>query len=518
MKKLSYLLVGIFCITLVDNTFSNNQNIHGKSFYLGNNGTVTGNGLMLTIGKQRNDSEEDIHGHFWVQVEGGQTFKPDQIAQALFFNGSSSMSFGQSGASDVYSINFLLPQSAVGAAEAWQSTLNASPKISTLVGDFRGVFFFRNLKSWYVEIDLPLVYSRFNMHLTEQSGIQTTSTIPAGYIAPAATTTPYSNVINAFKGNLIAGQNLLTRQYGNIDGVQKKIAIGNTNFVFGCRLIDKEKGYLGVGFLALINGDFGGYSDAMYLGTPSVGTAGRSGIGVRIDEFYNFYEHDNLIIAAGLRADIVHTFNSTVLRSYDTKSNGVGSRYLLIKEFLPLTDRNGYFTYIDSISYAINITTLYANIKIPCVYDISLMLQTKYKQIDFDLGLQIHGHSSERHKNFINLFPYGLYGALVAGSADTVTHSHQLSPDISITGKTALGTTPVIEGATASTAKFDSIVLDINSALAKASVSCRLFTAFGYTLVHKNKPYFLVGASVDLPNCNSSPYQWELSTAAGLHF
>ncbi len=510
-------------LVLSASTHADSKNVYGKSFYLGNNGAVTGNGIMLSINKQRDDSEEKAHGYLWAQVEGGKTFKSRKIAQALFFNGNSSMTIGQgsnNSTTDIYSVNFLLPQSAVGDAEAWKSIISAAPKISTVVADFRGILFVRDWEKWYFEFDVPVVHSSFNMHLSEFPGSQTANNIPIGYIDPTlAIPAPYSNAIDAWKGDQKAGQVTTTRSYGNINGQQSKTVAGDTRLALGRRLMDEEQGYVGLALLGLINGDNKSATDVKYLGTPSVGTAGRNGIGVRLDAFYELYAHNNSSVSFALRADVAHTFSSTITRSYDVNNHGVGSRYLLVKQF------TSAYAYNNTITYMINLTTLRAKINIPCVYDISLMLQAKHKQMDFDLGLQIHGHARENHKRWVDTaLPAGNFGALDAGFADAnpaadpdPSHQPLLSPDVSINGVQANHTSPTT--ATASATNVLNInAVNIDSALAGPSISCRVFTAFGYTLDHKNLPYFLAGAGADLPNCNSAPFQWEVHSAIGFHF
>ncbi len=512
MKVRSIKLFSLGALLAVSTSaHADSKDVYGKSFYLGNNGAVTANGVMLSINKQRDKSDKKAHGYLWAQVEGGQTFKSSSIASALFFNGSSSMSIGQAGnnsATDIYSTVLLLPQADRGEPQAWQSTISAAPQISTIVADFRGIFFLQDWEKWYFEFDIPVVNSRFNMNLSEQPGPQTVTTLLGG-----AVIAPYTNAIDAFAGGPVTipfnnVQVSLNRLYGNINGVQKKTVVGDAKLALGRRLMDEEQGYVGLALLGVINGDDKSATDVLYLGTPSVGTAGRCGLGVRLDGFYELYAHNNSSIAFDIRADVFHTFKSTITRSYDVDNHGVGSRYLLVRGF------TSAYAYSNVMTFITNLTTLRAKINIPCVYDITMMFQAKHKQMDFDLGLQIHGHAKEKHKGWVDTtLPAGNWGVGYVGDGTT----SNLSPDISISGAQANNAAPTTTAASAATV-LNIEALNIGSALANSSISCRVFTAFGYTLDHKNKPYFLAGAGVELPNCNSAPYQWEVHSAVGFHF
>ena len=518
MKTKKLLSICAFFISALFSIKAENSNVYGKSFFLGNGGEVTSNGLMHALGKHRDILEEKANGNLSIHVEGGQTFKAQNIAQYFFFNNSDSMRVGQRATlitNDIYSINLLLPQNTVSATdEQWQATIKAAPRLSTFTADFRGIFLLRGMEKWYAEANLPVVHIKSNMRLSEQAGSQTITTIPAGYLdinANGNLTAPYTSVIAALKGDKTIGDVTAKRQYGNIDGFRKKTVIGDVRLALGRRCIDEEQGYLALAFLGLINGDDKSSSDVSYLGMPVVGTAGRNGVGIRCDGFYELYEHNDKRFSVGLRADIVHTFNAIITRSYDASKHGIGSRYLLVKEF------TSAFAYNNIIKYLIDLSTLRAKINMAAVCDVSLMLRAQHKQIHCDLGLHIHAHTKETHKKWIDTgLPAGNYGALATAIADC--DDALVSQDVSITGAQINRLIPST-GATASANTVLSINdLDKNSGLAPAAHSYRFFGNLGYSIDHRNDPYLLAGFSAECANINAAPAQWGAYIAGGLHF
>ena len=489
----------------------------GKSFYLGHSAVVVGNGIVEGFNHCDNKQSDEFAAHFNVQINGGMNFKAQDMTKYLFFNSGTSMRFGQkasvTAATDVYNEYFLLPQSAAGA-EDWAATLSANPRISNVTTDVRFVADLNNItEGLYLEANLPIVYTNWNLRLTETNISRTATQLAIGAInAAAAVTAPYTSVIAAFKGDLTGGD-VQRRLYGNVNGPQDKVALGDARVALGYNLVRNEDGHFGVAVLGIFNSDNNSSSDASYLGAPVIGTAGRQCIGGRVEGAYLLYENgDNNLRFAG-RADVAHAFNATITRSYDfIAKHGVGSRYMLAKQF------TAAFAYNTVIAPLINISTISAKIDIGVLYDVSLALRYTHVNWFFDGGYQLSGHSKENHNGWVGSFTTSLYGAMVPnGVTDVNTLGTSLATNATISGATAADAIP-----TAAVAAATNVLvltdLDINSGLAAAGMSHHIHGDVGYNFENDWNPYVLVGGGAEFSSDNNAPYQWEAHIIGGLTF
>jgi hypothetical protein len=105
-----------------------------------------------------------------------------------------------------------------------------------------------------------------------------------------------------------------------------------------------------------------------------------------------------------MRADVFTTFKRTMRRTYDWTTPGVGSRYMLIKEFSAV----GAFG--DIIHVGPNITSVEAKIGMNVVYEADFMLHYTNGNFIVDAGYGLRGHSKEEHKEWVGEITGSKYG------------------------------------------------------------------------------------------------------------
>ncbi len=495
---------------------------YGKSFYLGQSAVVVGNGVLEKFNYFDDyKSNNKVLTRSSLQVNGGTNFRAGQMTQFLFFNGTQTMTFGQvastSAATDIYSSYFLLPESASTLADTWTSVLTANPLIINFTADIRFAFDLNAfVGGMYVEANFPIVWTQWNMRLSEVTSGTATTYGSNQYFShnTAGSQAAYTKVKDAFVGRA-GSYDVAARQYGNIDGSQSKIALGDAKLAIGYNVFHNRTthNYLGIALLGVFNSDSNSAKDAQYLGNPVIGTAGRQGIGGRFEGGSSIYESGQNSITFYGRADIFHAFSSVIMRSYDaTLKYGIGSRYIPMKQF---TTALGY---ADIMMPLINLSTLRANISIPALYDVTLALRYTCKNVFVDLGYELEGHTSESHNGWVDTFTPNLYGAMcpAVAQANGAT-SIDFAQGVTISGATLQDSIPT-QTAIAINNALTLADLDVNTSLAPSATTNRIFVDIGYAFENAWKPFVLVGGGAAIGNTNTAPCQWEIHASGGITF
>ncbi len=505
------------------------QTYSSQSFYLGQSAVVVGNGVLEQFNHLDNKQSDEFAAHFSLQLNGGMNFKSGQMTQYFFFNGNQSMRFGQSTYSpngnlttDVYSSTFLLPQAAIGATEAWSSVLTASPQISNFTADIRMAFDLNNiLEGLYLEANFPIVWTQWNLRLAEtKTGTITTYGSDDYYDnTGAGNTAAFTSVLSAFQGG-VSSYDVQARKFGNVNGSQSKVALGDAKVALGYNVLRREDGFLGLALLGVFNSDSNSANDAKYLGNPVIGTAGRQCVGGRIDGSYRLYENgENNLVFQG-RADVFHAFASTITRSYDaTNKYGAGSRYMLMKQF------TAAFAYNNVMTPLINLSTLAAKISIPVLYDVTLALRYTHKNWFADVAYELEGHNAESFQNFVGSFNAGqttVYAAMAPVLADANT-----APTTSINNNLAIwdgqfapnqATAPTNAVVPTATTVLTIDDLDQTSGMAPSALTNRVTGDIGYNFENDWNPFLLAGGGAAFSNNNAAPCQWEVHVSGGITF
>ncbi len=512
---------GLFSILLLVSTAVQATNTVGRSFFLGGLGNGASNGLIQHAGRTNLFDAEGFYAVFSSHSEYSQNFDRSSIAEYLFFNGTSSMVVGPvataaagtststTGKTDIFAVH-------LGLGESFDSTITASPKVRTFSGNLDLYIGLGDLwEGLYLDMNLPIVHTKWDMGLEETVRTSDTSIGDDVIDGDGAVTTTYTTAIGALKGDKVIGD-LQVSTYNKVDGEQSITKVGNTKAVLGYNVINKENAHFGLGLLGVFNGN--GATDAEYAFEPNVGTAGRHGLGGRVDGHMNLYEKDEHNLSAHMRADVFTTFKRTMRRTYDFTTNGVGSRYTLIKEFTAVGDN-----YAGKLYRAGNITSLQAKIAMNVVYEADFMLHYTNGNFIVDAGYGLRGHSKEEHKEWVDTIAgskYGFWGYEADdGGNDPLAAAHDgnNAVDVLTNGFNVAGT--AVNPFAAATSITEA-ALNKDSGLAKAAMSHQVYGNLGYTWADSEwNPMIAVGGGASFSGDDNNAFDlWTVHLSMGASF
>jgi len=478
----------------------------------------TGNGLIQQSNKCCGESDT-FNANVAFGFEFSHSMSKEKLAKYFTLGDTTSISFGahHGAAVDVYSSNFFLPSDHV-------STVTFNPKFWAINADIRlRVGLGELVEGLWLDVDLPIVHARYDLGLTKSVTTAGDSDIPAHMSdGAAAGTFAYSDPITALLGDKAVTGNALVNApltYGKFGAVAngKKTKVGDVHIALGYDLINKDDAQLGLAVLGHINGDE--VSNAKYVNTPSIGTAGRHGIGARLDGSVRLWENNETSLSAHLRADGAYIFDATVRRSFDFTANGVWSRYLLLK-------KHSDFDTATSIVNAINVTSLQAKIGKFGVYDVNLMLSLSHCGWEFNAGYNLGGATKEKHSKWVDTIATSTYVffdqtvAPVDTAADDTTHA----PTIHIDGSNGTKGTAVTAGTTLTALNLaaqaiTNDLLNKDSGLQPSTMSHRVYGNLGYCY-DKNEwmPSFSLGGSAEFSADNTSVRTYGVHGTMGISF
>lgn len=511
-KKLLAITLLLSFVPMQADADDNDSATSGQSYFLprAQNGTaVDVFGWEESIHKYDADT---FYFDFKTQSEFRQSFNSTGLGQYIFFNGTNVMNFGNAqpdtDTTDVYALNFLLTQD-------FESVVTAKPKVQSSITDFS---FFVGLDEWcpglYVSAHLPLVWTRWNAHLTEEVITAGDSTFDAGLVIQSSTPDAiYTDVIAAFKGDKSVGGSSVW-EYGKIDGSQSKTRLGDVAVNLGYDFISKENAHLGVAVRGLFGA--GGKSKAHYVFEPTIGMAGRMGVGGMIDGHVRLWEKDeDHHINAYLNGYAVHVFDNTQVRSFDLKDSGVGSRYNLVKKLTTVGADVDYSIY-SNIDNMINIGTQGAKISIGAAYEVTLQFSYVANKINFDFGYTGGGHSKEKFSQWAD-------DAVIAPNTYILYDANNdiadvLNDLVSVTGVTLVqidgNDTGSTDNSGTTTGNQDEYCisndwLDTDSALAPSTFASCFYANLGYTWKNNDwQPNVSIFTNVEFGGGNKTLHTW----------
>jgi len=501
---------GLFSIALLISTAVQATNTVGRSFLLGGLGTPTSNGLIGHADRANRFDAEGMPVVFTSQSQYGQTFKSDDIAKYLFFNGTSSMVVGPVAAvaagtnavgtvTNIHSINLLL-------GTLHESTITAAPTVKTFSSNLNLYVGLNDLMDGlYADLSLPILRTKWDAGLTEVS--KTASTAIAADIITVgggAIVAPYTTAIAALKGDKTIGNVTSAMSYHKIDGAQSRTKVGDAKAVLGYNFINKENCHFGLGLLGVFNGN--GATKAEFAFEPNAGHL-RHGIGGRVDGHVRLYEKDEHSVTAHIRADVFTTFKRTMRRTYDFTLNGVGSRYNLIKEFTAVP------AYAGVLHRGVNLTSLEAKIAQDAVYNADFMLHYTNGNFVVDGGYSLNGHTKEEHKSWVGEIAGSKYGFFSTPNADANDNSNAV--DVLVNGFPATAAA----GFAAATA-ITTAMLNKESGLAKAAMTHSVYGNLGYTWVDSEwTPMVAIGGGAQFSGSdNDALNAWNVHFTGGVSF
>jgi len=448
-----------------------------------------------------------------------QSFNNSKIGQYLFFNGKDHMKFGPTKTTnndtDVFGLNFLLD-------ESFQGVARIAPKIQT--GGFETQFFINleNIvsKLWF-SASIPLVHTSYNPRLTSDVIVQNGATFDDHtFINGVNPSSAYSSIVEAFKGDKVLSDTHYTSswQYGKIDGQRKKTGIGDVKLVLGYDILNKEKGFLKIGVLGILNGS--NVSKAEYLFEPMIGIAGRYALGVCIDGKIHLHTclHEKKLDAL-FHTNISHVFAKKMRRSYDYTLNGKGSRYLLVRRH----EAYNALTEVDGILNSINITSLRAKLGINCLYDFHCALQLTTARATFNAGYGFIGHTQEKHKGWVDTIERGIFTFYAADNANAEgvggsVGAVKLYPEIALNGTQGSAGTNMVDASDLAIAGITEKLLNKNSGLLPATIIHHFFIGMVHYFNKPTQPFIMLESGLQVGANNKSFDSWGIAMTIGTFF
>ena len=521
------IIKGLFSIALLTCMAADAADQFGTSFLLGGNvGNIAGGGLIEEAGRTHRFDSDKMYGCFNTHSEYnkstsssklGRFFSPitanNQFRVGKANATAATMTGGVNTATDVYSVFFLLD-------EDYEADIVFKPVSSTFTSNlslFVGLDEF--MEGLWFDVNLPIVHNKREVKITEtQVTAATNATYGNGMFedGSANETVPYTTFKAAMVGDKVPNLGVASTyfKYGKVNGSRSHTKVGNVTIALGYDFMNKENMHLGVALSALVNGN--GKSDAVYMFEPSVGTGGRHGIGARLDGHVRVYEKDDAEISMYLKANVHHLFDSTVLRTYDFKTqHGVWSRYILFKEWVGTLAANLAPQASGSV-HGGNLTTLNAKVGIGAMYDVNLMGSYTNGSLGINVGYGLSGHSSEKWKSWVDAFTTKNYGAYMGDIADfdaTNGTEDLLSTDVKIDGSNG---TDATDPATAIVATTNIMVLadiDTKTGMTPSSMVHRVYGDVNYHWADSEwEPHVGVGGGAEFSSNNKAIAQW------GVHF
>lgn len=308
-----------------------------------------------------------------------QSVRPKRIAQALF--GKDTLTIA--GSNSVNARDHDLLADYFGLSPNFLSTVTIKPFIKNMLCNATALWTFDNVrKGLYTQITIGFGFTRWKFDLETENILDSGSEtlFPAGY--QAATTTPLAAPFNSFRkaiaGNTPFGAIQQGLQKGIVTDSHTKKGFADLSCILGYNAILAEDTHLG--FYTEISAPTGNKPKGTFLFEPLLGNNRHwvwgFGCTGHIRTWQTFEQELNLFGSLS----ISHIFQSTQIRSFDFTKNGLGSRYLLLKEF----DGNGNPT--GNVVPAINITTLPCSVRNDLQVDITVMLGYTYNQLVVDVG------------------------------------------------------------------------------------------------------------------------------------
>ncbi len=289
---------------------------------------------------------------------------------------------------DVFATNFFLN-------DDFSGTVTANPFIQNVILDIN---FYIGLDAWipglFFRIDIPINWTSWTMALEET--ITTTGTVinteTFGNFAPAPS--PLSSIIQAWKGQTLDTEDFpqlkQKLQFNRIDGAQSLTGVADLTCMLGYNFWLSECGHFGLSAAVIIPTN--DRPSPEFLFTPVVGNGDYTEVGMGITGHYEFWDNCcDQSCAFYLEGAVYHILSASQKRTFDLKENGIGSRYLLFKNFTGTPA----LVYNDEILFGPNVTTLECNVKNNVHADIALMFDYRWRGLNVDCGYNLWTRSRD---------------------------------------------------------------------------------------------------------------------------
>lgn len=421
------------------------------------------------------------YGTFAITPEYTHSFKSEKIARILFGNALgvdcdndcadatfyvSGSRVANRGSNDLLADYFGLPTD-------FESTIVLKPRIQNFLVDFD---LYLGLDEYlcglWFRIHAPVVWTRWNLNLTEAVTASGVNGYDAGYFAPTAVTR--SNLLNSFS-EFLSGQapdlgdtvtyqplahelvscgNSVTTATGLCDSCHSSRGVDTTKvsdvqFALGYNFWQDEDYHVGLGLRVHV--PTGTRINSNQLFAPQIGNGHHWEVGGMFTSHYTFWRNadDTKSLGFYLDANVTHMFETRQCRTFDLCGRGDNSKYMLAEQmtntithllrgntqpfspaptltYTPATYQfNNVFTPVANIAFA------QVKVSVPVQADVTFLLNYTHCNFSWDFGYNFWGTSCERIRkcNDSNIIPantYALKGdAAVYGFQNPATQANR---------------------------------------------------------------------------------------------
>lgn len=511
--------LSIFFICIAFNTYADDlPKSHGRSFFAQRpQGQNQARYLAHEVSLYPLCSSDCYSDVTSLAVEYTDNFNRDNIGKYLFFNGTNSMIFAGSATpalqKDVDAINFFL-------ADDFWSRVEAKPRVQNVIVDLHTR---KNLDNvwcgFYMEVDLPVVWTKWNVDLRE-TVTNVGTTIAANRLSNnIAATAPVHSVIEAWKGTALLQSNQtnpnadfpLIQQpmnYARIDGAQTKAALADLRFLFGYNLVCCDAYHVALNLRAVA--PTGTRPSGEFVFEPIAGNGRHAELGGGVQMHYDLWSNDcDSNISLWFDGYVNHMFKARHKRTFDWTTNGIGSRYLWLKKF------NAAGNQVVELTRGPNVTTLDCDVQVKVVGEATVFFDFNWCNWVFDIGYNVWGRTKEEVSITGSIAEgiYGIKGNTLVNFDGTVDLN--VAPTTTINGAT---TAAPVAFTTANALKTSD--LNPHSAAAPSAFSQKVFAHVGHTW-HEldNTPFIGIGAEGEFSGKkNTALDQWGVWFKGGLTF
>ncbi len=416
-------------------------------------------------------------------------------------------------------------------------TVRLDPKVFQTGGDFfLYVGAHRTERGFFAKIHGPVGVTSVDPKLSHSDTI-TPVAYPIGALAldgSGATTTaaPYASIQESFVGDKTAGF-LKKMQYGKIDCKQTTSAkFGDLAIAVGYNVYADDKKHLG---LALrFSAPTGNKAEGIYVLEPIWGRNGHWAAGGELIGHWRAWESDSSdnYLDLWLDGTAEHVFRSRHLRSFDLKSNGAGSKYLLVGKYTGGVSA----TFQNCIENAINVTTLPVESSFDIEGNFVAMADFHFNGWSMALGYEGWGRTCEKLKidckcpGSVNLNDYAVLGRQTpystSDSSSTVLNNAEPLATISKSQDQFDDNTGRPTGVVDATDPANRIPEDVNEALdicgqrAHKAYTSKVFLQVAHTWKDSDyDPYLGVSGAAEFSHTDNSAVRfWSVGVQGGLAF
>ncbi len=329
---------------------------------------------------------------------------PDRIARSLF--GTSVLHFVGSQVKDRPRCALLADN--FGLSTHFRGSLHIDPTIENIFLDNQ---FFIGLDPWlcglYARIHAPIVHTRWSLRLRQQieKPEMQFPDFPACYVsenvAPAST-----DIIQALSGDFTFGDMQDQWKYGRFRcGTQTKTGLADIDLIVGYMPCQSDNYHFG--FYGQLVVPTGNKFTARTVFEPLIGNTRHWELGIGLTGHLVIWERDaDQSLAVYAEGNMTHLFKNRQMRSFDFCHNGLLSRYMLLKELIPVGDG---FAYGGRLINGINFATRPVHVSVALKGDVSAKLCYRSPCFIVDLGYNFYG-IMEEHVKFLPCPEEKMYG------------------------------------------------------------------------------------------------------------